>query len=62
MKILDNVEMEAESRAHVLAPPSQSEKGRGTGIEFAIAPHDAGVDRDSQIELGHTSKKTAQGQ
>ena len=32
MKILDNVEMEAESRAHVLAPPSQSENDKATGI------------------------------
>ena len=32
----------------------KSEKGRGTGIEFAIAPRDAGVDRDGKIELGHT--------
>ena len=42
-------------RSVVLSAQWGSKKGRGTGIDFAIAPRDAGVDRDGQNELGHIS-------
>ena len=47
--------LSVRGRVYVLAPPSRSEKGRGTGTEFAIALRDAGVDRGGEIELGHIS-------
>jgi len=37
------------------ARESESEKGLGTGIDFATACRDAGVDCRGQIELDHIS-------
>ena len=42
-------------RSIVLSARWGSKKGRRTGIDFAIAPRDAGIDRGGQIELGHIS-------